>query len=416
MIPSRKFAFILISGFWIAAAQTSHYTGGCASSNCHGGTSVLAEKDSRILGNEYSIWFARDKHSKAYSVLDNDRSKRIAEILNLGNAQKAQKCLVCHAAGSPPNSISDGVACEACHGPAEKWLGPHTQPNSHATSVQNGMVDQSNLRTRTANCLSCHLGNKERVVDHEMIAAGHPDLVFELDTFGAAQPMHYREPKPSPGNSLPRVRVWAVGQASALAQGMTLLAGHATSNWPEFSDLECYQCHHDLRAASWRIQRGYAGRKPGSLQVNIARFEILRKLAAQSAGDRSSALDAGLAQVTSLVATRLADGAAIAQAAANVAKQADDLAERFARQDFDAAAARALVKAISGDAARIAGAGVHSAEQATMSLDALASAIAGNRPDFQKAIAKLYDYLEHPSTYQPAEFAAQFRQVAAMAE
>jgi hypothetical protein len=210
--------------------------------------------------------------------------------------------------------------------------------------------------------------------------------------------------------------VWAVGQASALAQGMTLLAGHATSNWPEFSDLECYQCHHDLRAASWRIQRGYAGRKPGSLQVSVARFEILRKLAAQSAGDRSSALESGLAQVTSLVATRLADGAAIALAAANVAKQADDLAERFAKQDFDAASARALVKAISADSARIAGAGVHSAEQATMSLDALASAIAGNRPDFQKAIAKLYDYLEHPSTYQPAEFAAQFRQVAAMAE
>ncbi len=416
MIPLRKLALILIPGWWLAVAQTNHYTGGCASSNCHGGTSALAEKDSRILGNEYSIWFARDKHSKAYSVLDNDRSKRIAEILNLGNPQKAQKCLVCHAAGSPSNSLSDGVACEACHGPAEKWLGPHTQPNSHATSVQNGMVDEGDLRIRTGNCMSCHLGSKERVVDHEMIAAGHPDLVFELDTFGAAQPMHYREPKPAPGNTLPRVRVWAVGQAAALAHGMTQLASHASTSWPEFSDLECYQCHHDLRAASWRIQRGYAGRKPGSLQVNLARFEILRKLAAQSAGDRSGALEAGLAQVTSLVSTRLADGAAIAQAAASVAKQADDLADRFAKQDFNAATARALVKAISADSARIAGAGVHSAEQATMSLDALASAIAGNRPDFQKAIAKLYDYLEHPSTYQPAEFAAQFRQVAAMAE
>jgi hypothetical protein len=51
-----------------------------------------------------------------------------------------------------------------------------------------------------------------------------------------------------------------------------------------------------------------------------------------------------------------------------------------------------------------------------MSLDALLAAIAGNQPAYQAAIGKLYDYLEHPSTYQPAEFAGQFRKVAAMAE
>src|SRR5262249_42906429 len=151
-------------------------------------------------------------------------------------------------------------------------------------------------------------------------------------------------------------------------------------------------------------------------QVNQSRFEVLRKLVAQSASDRASALDGGLAQIETLTATRLADGPAIAQAANNVARQADELAARFAKQDFDASAARAMVKALSGDATRIANAGVHSAEQATMSLDALLAAITGNRPDTQKAIAKLYDYLEHPSAYQPSEFAAQFRQVAAIAD
>jgi len=65
---------------------------------------------------------------------------------------------------------------------------------------------------------------------------------------------------------------------------MRLLGSHAEKSWPEFSDLECYQCHHDLRADSWRIQRGYGNRKPGSLQVNLARFEVLRDLGYEKVG------------------------------------------------------------------------------------------------------------------------------------
>lgn len=402
----------------LAVAQQYIGAGGCSSSNCHGGTRALPEKESRILGNEYSIWFVKDKHANAYKVLGNERSKRMADILNIGSAQTAEKCTACHAVGSPARSISDGVACEACHGPAEKWLGPHTQPNSHAASVAAGMVDERDLRIRANNCLGCHIGNREqnKIVDHEMIAAGHPDLVFELDTFGAAQPMHYRDPKPGPGDTLPHARAWAVGQATALAYGMRQLAADAASKWPEFADMECYQCHHDLRADSWRIQRGYAGRKPGSLQVNLSRFETFRKLVAQVAPGQAGPLDNSLAQVTALVSKNLGDAAAIAQAARAAERQADELAVRFSKQDFDAATARAIVRALSADAARIAGAGVNAAEQATMSLDALLAAITGSQGPYQAAIAKLYDYLEHPSTYQPGEFAGQFRKVAAMAE
>jgi len=120
--------------------------------------------------------------------------------------------------------------------------------------------------------------------------------------------------------------------------------------------------------------------------------------------------------VTALVSKNLGDGAAIAQAARAAERQADELAVRFSKQDFDAATARAIVKALSADVGRIAGAGINAAEQATMSLDALLAAITGSQGPYQAAIAKLYDYLEHPSTYQPGEFAGQFRKVAAMAE
>src|SRR5687768_2667495 len=164
--------------------------GGCASSNCHGGTTPLAQPASRILGNEYATWSVADRHSRAYKALEDPRSKRMGEILKISDVTRERRCAVCHVVGSPENSRTDGVACEACHGPAEQWLGPHTRAESHAASVKTGMIDLRNLEVRAKTCLACHLGTGEQIVDHELIAAGHPDLAFELDTFSAAQPAH----------------------------------------------------------------------------------------------------------------------------------------------------------------------------------------------------------------------------------
>ena len=371
--------------------------GGCASSNCHGGTTAPPESESRILGNEYATWAVADKHMRAYKVLEEPRGKRMAEILKISEATGDRRCTVCHVVGSPEKSRSDGVACEACHGPAEQWLGPHTRPNSHEASVKAGMIDTRDLTVRSKLCLSCHLGTGDQVVDHELIAAGHPDLAFELDTFTSAQPAHHRPRPPAT-----RVRAWAMGQTSALAESMRLLAAHAEKSWPEFSDLECYQCHHDLRQDSWRIQRGYAGRKPGTLQVNTARFEVVRQLVATAAPDQKAAFESGMARLGELSSGKFTDGSAIAQAAKSVERTAGELTRRFLTQEVDA---QAVLQAIGANIQRIADAGVNAAEQATMSLDALGAAI-GRRPE---SVAPLYDYLEHPSTYHPAEFIALYR-------
>ncbi|MGA3042315.1 MAG: multiheme c-type cytochrome [Bryobacteraceae bacterium] len=399
----------------LAAAPQAKYlgAGSCASSNCHGGTSAAAEQVRRTLGNEFATWSVSDKHAAAYKALEGPRARRMGEILKIASVAADKRCTVCHIAGSPEKTFSDGVACEACHGPAEQWLGTHTQPNSHADSVAKGMIDTKNLLVRAQTCLSCHLGAGDKFVDHELIAAGHPDLAFELDTFGWAQPAHYREPKPSAGNTLPRVRVWAVGQASALGEGMQLLAAHAAGRWPEFSDMECYQCHHDLRLESWRIQRGYAGRTPGSLQINQARYDVLRELVAQAAPGEREPLESSMSTLAEAMSRRPCDGQAVGQAARQVAKLAASLVVRLDKQDFDAAAARGLVKAIAANIQRIANSGVHSAEQAAMSLDSLTAAYEPSRPAEQNSITALYDYLEHPSAYQPGEFTALFRKAAA---
>jgi hypothetical protein len=410
-----KLTLILLTVTGVSMAQAPRPyvgAGGCASSNCHGGTTPLPESQSRILGNEYATWSVGDRHARAYKMLLEARSKRMAEILKIADASRDRRCTVCHVVGSPEKSLSDGVACEACHGAATGWLGTHTQPNSHAASVSQGMIDTKNLEVRAKTCLACHLGEGEQVVDHEMIAAGHPDLAFELDTFTFAQPAHHRQPKPAAGNSLPRVRAWAVGQTSALAEGMRLLAAHTGKSWPEFTDLECYQCHHDLRADSWRIQRGYAGRKPGSLQVNLARFEVARVLVAEAAPDQKAALEGAMGRLDTLVENDLSDRAAIAREAQAVERTANALTAQFLGRNFDAASAGAMVRALNAGIQRIADAGVNAAEQATMSLDALTSALA-SASGKQDAITALYNYLEHPSTYKPGEFVALYRKAAA---
>ena len=397
--------------------------GGCQSSNCHGGTSPLPEADSRILGNEFATWSAIDKHSRAFNSLREDpRSKRMGEVLRIADVTTNTRCTVCHAVGSRQTSVSDGVACEACHGPAADWLGSHLQVRNnssaelarvHADSVQKGMTDTKKLDIRANMCLSCHVGRGTQIVDHEMIAAGHPDLAFELETFTAAQPAHFRLPKPAPENALPRVREWAVGQSAALADGMRLIAAHAAKNWPEFSDLECYQCHHNLYQNSWRIQLGYGNRKPGALQANLARFEVMRKLVALAAPDQAPALEAGMRRLENTVAARFTDGPAIEQAATVVEHTADQLTTRFVSQNFDQAMTVSLIRLLKRDIQQIAGSGVNSAEQATMSLDALTAALGPPDSARQEAITALYNYLEHPATYDPRNFAALYQKAAA---
>jgi hypothetical protein len=59
----------------------------CAGNNCHG--SIEPYKTSRVAQNEYLIWVQKDRHSKAFAVLREDRSKRIAANLGLPDAEHA---------------------------------------------------------------------------------------------------------------------------------------------------------------------------------------------------------------------------------------------------------------------------------------------------------------------------------------
>src|SRR5262249_706013 len=113
-------ALIVLAAAGLALAQPApHYigAGGRASSNCPGAARPLAPDDSRTRGKEYAPWSAVDKHARAYKALVEPRGKRMAEILKIADAAHDKRCAACHVIGSPERSITDGVACEACHGP-----------------------------------------------------------------------------------------------------------------------------------------------------------------------------------------------------------------------------------------------------------------------------------------------------------
>ncbi len=181
--------------------------GSCSAPQCHGSVSALTTSQLGVRQNEYTHWISEEKHARAYEVLLRDRSIQMAKNLKLTEPpDQSERCLVCHAMYVPKNMLprgvqsmkelegpkyqrEDGVSCEACHGAAKIWLENHVG-RDYKELLQEGMYDTRNLAKRAEKCVSCHVGDETRNVDHELIAAGHPDLVFELDTFTSILPPH----------------------------------------------------------------------------------------------------------------------------------------------------------------------------------------------------------------------------------
>src|SRR6266545_7827332 len=209
------------------------YTGAasCGASHCHGSTKPKADFPKL---NENVVWFQKDKHAKAYATLTNEKLKSgvkpsaIAKKLNIAKAETSDRCLVCHAVDVKPElrgpkfDISDGVHCDGCHGPAEKWLEPHAGKGwTHEQSVKLGMYDTKNLLLRADKCVSCHLQ-----IEADMVAAGHPDLLaFELDTFSLQMPPHWRDKGTWFG-----ARAWATGQVVSLREAAKQVADRAKAS------------------------------------------------------------------------------------------------------------------------------------------------------------------------------------------
>jgi Cytochrome c554 and c-prime len=414
--------------------------GSCAATSCHGSVKPVA--DSRILQNEYSTWIIKDKHSKAYRALTGEIGERMARILKLGSkAEEAPKCLACHALNTTAAQsgrafeIAEGVSCENCHGPSSAWLGGHTERQwPHEKSVSLGMADTRNVIHRTEKCLECHLGSSNKFVDHEMIAAGHPDLYFELDSFSAVEPRHWKTPretapgKPVEDGAWSGVRDWSAGQAVQLRASLERLSWRAKNErydkkdvWPEYSELSCVACHHALAPAkeSWRQAHAYGGRRPGDPAWNASRYVVFRLLAKQVDPSAADELEKRLTTLSGQMSTLNPDRRAVASEAAAAGPLAQRMAERLAGVKYEQDLALRMLQQITNDAENISLADERAAEQATMAIDSLYIAYSKeakpkNADELRAAINGLFQQLENPSSYNADQFASALRRIHGM--
>ncbi len=212
----------LISGARAAENPGGHFTGAasCSTSGCHGGGEGH---------NQFHLWQKKDVHTRAHAILASGRSAGIGEKLGIKDVPKSARCTVCH---SPLQSVSAdlyldnvkrdvGVACESCHGPAERWLRSHTRPDyTHEMRLAAGMRDLGDDYARANVCIACHQNIEQPLLD-----AGHPPMVFELDAQMALEPPHWKDEGTWLGP-----RAWLTGQAVALREiswGLTKKSGDA---------------------------------------------------------------------------------------------------------------------------------------------------------------------------------------------
>jgi hypothetical protein len=396
----------------------------CAGSTCHG--AVTPWKDSNVLQNEYVTWTRQDKHAKAFEVLHNEKSKRIAANLGLPNAHTAKVCLDCHTDYPVPEArgrtfqVSDGVGCEACHGGAVRWLGLHVSGTAtHDENVKLGMYPTTDPVKRAELCLSCHFGNETKFVTHRIMGAGHPRMSFELDTFTAIQPAHYvvdndyrKRKKVWSG-----VQTWAIGQAIQLRELLEALTSPTRSRdgiFPELVLFDCHACHHPMSNVRWQ-PRESAKLGPGIVRLNDANMIMLRIVATHidpASGARMRDLTIKLHQASTQSPQQTTD------AAKEMLALVAGLVDRFAKHNFERKDVEALLNGVIQEGIKGEFVDYATAEQATMALAAILNAMKNtglvNDAQFKRmndALNEAYNATAKDEAYRPEAFVAAMKKL-----
>lgn len=392
----------------------------CASSMCHG--AVAPWQGGTIAHNEYTIWSRLDRHANAFNVLLSKDSQRIARNLGLKKPAHEEKvCLDCHAHNPPPAqrgarfTLSDGVSCEGCHGPAQRWLQSHTAPDaSHADNVANGLYPTAQPEAMARLCLSCHAGNDKKLVTHRIMGAGHPRLSFDLDTFANFLPPHWQvdaDWKARKGR-YDGVQLWAIGQGVAVEALLNTFNDPVQGRdglFPELVLFDCHACHHPMSNKRWQPRQGI-GNGPGRIRLNDANLLMLHNIVKAVSPADAPGFGAQIQRLHRAIAGEgeRADPHAEANALLQlVAQQLERFGQRDFRQDDLAAILRALVDEGAADSyADYAG-----AEQVYMAIAGVASHLQA-RGAWAPATARalnarlraLRDLLRNDDAYSPAAF------------
>lgn len=386
---------VSLDGRWVAHADPSGIkfvgAGSCSAAACHGATAP--KDDGSTRHNENSIWNDKDHHAQAFKGkkgLTTPKAKEIAGKMKIADATKDGKCLSCHSTSGLSTKegvarvpltagdqgakfdATEGVSCDGCHGPATKYLEPHATKGwtagerakgSEKTYTDWGLFDTKNLKFRANACLSCHLK-----IDHDMVAAGHPELPFELSQYSQGEWIHWRE-----NGGFNTTRVFAMGQAISLREA-ALQTGERAKN------------------------KADAALVTASYKQTIAHAIISRQVAAILDPASQAAIDAGLDAANK----GWADGAKVNEAMHAVAKAADGLADKILAKEFDKAITESLYKGMAAEAEVAGSKGFKPAEQISFGLLALNGVLADKGAE--EKINGLFDPLGDAGSYDAAKF------------
>jgi hypothetical protein len=191
--------------------------------------------------------------------------------------------------------------------------------------------------------------------------------------------------------------------------------------WPEYTELDCFACHHNLTAAkdSWRQERGYPGRRPGNPPFNLSRYVVFKHVIQDADPSAVRDLEAGIKLVYAGVTALNSDRRQVAEEATSVSELAGNLAKRLNGMKFDQPQTLRLLKSIAADGDGIAEQGERAAEQATMALDSLFIAYAkngklGDDAEIRAGINGLFQQLDDPSLFNGFKFAAAMKNLSSL--
>jgi len=382
----------------------------CASSLCHGSSQPLKAFDS-ALQNEYTTWSQFDPHSNAYKVLLNKRSQEIARRLGIGPAHEAPACLACHSDAVPAAQrgvkfqLDDGVGCESCHGGAEKWLATHYQSPRIPRSehLANGLVALEKPEVLAGTCLGCHVGDQNRFANHRMMAAGHPRLVFELDTYlelwrtsGGRE--HYRKKAPTNHSS-----TWVKGLLDSSRHQLNLIEQHGTGRMgpiPDFGVFACHSCHRDLRLTAFGGSSAL-GNQPGDLRWQDAHLLVLRRVTAALQLNARTDLDRA---IVALQKAAHGDAGSLRAALSQTRTALSSAEKQLAEVNWSAAQLNAVAQSLVDASRRGEFPDPAAAEQASMGMVVM---LAGLKLDQGKRaeINRLFDDLRDDNVFDQRRFA-----------
>lgn len=425
----RVFAVIGLLAVFPAAIAYGNGTfegvASCAGSTCHGraeGNGAVVRQDEIATWQEPSS--VSGAHSRAYAVLAGRRGQQIASSLGLGPATQAKDCLGCHATFAPSAKrgarfqLSDGVGCESCHGASEGWLSSHyARPATHMSNVADGLTPLENPQVRANVCLDCHYGSTKpgQFVTHEMMAAGHPRVSFELDLFSTLQQHHdidddYAQRKRKPN----AVRFWAVGQAEAVRRQTSLFAQPKfgmEGAFPQFYFFDCHSCHREIQDSDNRRltfetnpERPIAFGNPPFNDENIIMLSAVSGALVPAQASDFKAASRNFHKA-------MAGGGNPREAAQELSQRARALSNALSQRAYIDADAFRIIEIIGGNATRSRFTDYSGAVQSVMAIDTLLNGLvtngrvtAGAAAGIRASINRAYAAVEEPNAFKPADF------------